>query len=109
VLSTLPSTNQYCISLLGAFRIDFEAQSIRLPTRKVEALFSYLILHPGAHAREKLASLFWGDSSDNAARGSLRKALTLLRKYISNDLVIADRETVRVQSDVSIVDGCQRI
>ena len=55
-----------------------------------------MILHPGAHAREKLASLFWGDSSDTAARGSLRKALTLLRKHISNDLIIADRETVQV-------------
>ena len=91
-----PSPNQTCVYLLGAFRVELKTQSIRLPTRKIEALLAYLILNPGAHAREKLASLFWGDSSDTAARGSLRKALTLLRKHISNDLIIADRETVQV-------------
>jgi DNA-binding SARP family transcriptional activator len=91
-----PSTNQTHVYLLGAFRVELKTQSIRLPTRKIEALLAYLILHPGIHAREKLASLFWGDSSDTAARGSLRKALTLLRKHVGNDLIIADRETVQV-------------
>jgi DNA-binding SARP family transcriptional activator len=96
VLRTVPSSNQLCVYLLGVFRIEFEAESIRLPTRKVEALLAYLILHPGPHAREKLATLFWGDSSDTAARGSLRKALTLLRKHISEDLIIADREIIQL-------------
>jgi predicted ATPase/DNA-binding SARP family transcriptional activator len=63
---------------------------------------THLILHPGTHAREKLASLFWGDSSDVAARGSLRKALTLLRKHIGNNLIIADRETVQVNQSFPV-------
>ena len=93
---TPPSTNQLCIYLLGAFRIELKTQSIRLPTRKTESLLAYLILHSGSHSREKLAALFWGESSDTAARGSLRKALALLRKYIDSELILADRETVRL-------------
>ncbi len=91
-----PSPNQTCVYLLGAFRVELKTQSIRLPTRKIEGLLAYLILHPGAHTREKLASLFWGDSSDAAARGSLRKALTLLRKHITSKIVRADRENVQL-------------
>ena len=94
MVGMFPSTNQTRVYLLGAFRVEFKTQSIHLPTRKIEALLAYLILHPGLHTREKLATLFWGDSSEAAARGSLRKALTLLRKHIDSEIVLADRETI---------------
>ena len=86
------SKDQLHVYLLGAFRIGTKAQLIHLPTRKIESLLAYLILHPGAHSREKLAALFWGDSSDVSARGSLRKALALLRKYIDEGIILSDRE-----------------
>ncbi len=41
--------------------------------------------------------LYFGEtSSDAAARGSLRKALALLRKYIDRKIVLADRETIQL-------------
>jgi predicted ATPase/DNA-binding SARP family transcriptional activator len=96
MVRTRPSTNQHRVYMLGAFHIEYKEQSIRLPTRKTESLLAYLILHPDPHSREKLASLFWGDSSDSAARGSLRKALTHLRKNINRDIVLSDRENVQL-------------
>jgi len=82
--------------LTGGFRLEIGGEPVQLPTRKTRSLLAYLILHPGAHSREKLATLFWGDSPDPAARGSLSKALTFLRKHIDEDLVLADRETVQL-------------
>ena len=61
--------------VLGSFRVEGEKGPILLPARKVQSLLAYLVLHPGEHAREKLATLFWGDSTDVQARDSLRTAL----------------------------------
>ena len=93
---TFPSFGQLSIHLLGKFCIEYEEQPIHLPLRKTESVLAYLVLHPDAHSREKLAALFWGDSPETYARGSLRKALTLLRKHISSELLLADRETVQL-------------
>lgn len=76
------TTPRISLCLWGALLIERDAQPIRLPTRKVQALLAYLVLHPEAHMREKLAALLWGDSPDEQARGSLCKALTLLRTHL---------------------------
>jgi len=81
--------------LLGAFRIERAAQTIHLPTRKVESLLAYLALHPEPHAREKLAALLWGDVTDEQARASLRTALGVLRKELGDDILFTDRETIQ--------------
>jgi len=43
------------------------------------ALLTYLLLEPGPHSRERLATLLWGEHTDDAARASLRQALLHLR------------------------------
>ncbi|MBI5302786.1 MAG: tetratricopeptide repeat protein [Chloroflexi bacterium] len=90
------------VTLLGAFQVERDAQTIHLPTRKVESLLAYLALHPEPHAREKLAALCWGDSTDELARRSLRTALFSLRQELGNDLLLADRETVQLNPDFPI-------
>ncbi len=87
------------LSLLGAFRLERDGRPIPLPTRKVESLLAYLVLHPEQHAREKLAALFWGDVRDEQARRSLRVALTTLRKQLGDDIVLTDREPVQINPD----------
>lgn len=85
--------------LLGAFRLESATGAISLPSRKVQSLLAYLVLHREEHAREKLATLLWGDSPDSQARDSLRTALKHLRQHISADILIADRETVGINPD----------
>jgi DNA-binding SARP family transcriptional activator len=84
------------IYLFGDLEIQRGAQPFRLPTRKAELLLAFLALRPEAHGREKLAALFWGDVSDEQARGSLRNALTALRQALGSDVLVADRLTVRL-------------
>jgi predicted ATPase/DNA-binding SARP family transcriptional activator len=89
-------SQQIRIYLLGHFRVECEAESIQLPTRKTESLLAYLVLNPESHAREKLAALFWGDSSDTKAQNSLRNALAVLNKKLGHELFIVDRQTVQI-------------
>lgn len=83
------------LSLLGDFRLEQEGAPVRLYSRKVEGLLAYLILFPDEHPREKLAALFWGDSTDEQARTSLRVGLNNLRKQLPTEALLTDRETVQ--------------
>lgn len=85
--------------LFGGFRLTRGGAVTHLPTRKAEALLAYLVLFPKAHSREELAGLFWGDTPDEQARGSLRKALSALRRSLGSEAVLADRLTARLNPD----------
>jgi predicted ATPase/DNA-binding SARP family transcriptional activator len=75
----------------------------RLATQKSTSLLAYLLLNKNfPHSREKLATLFWGDVSEEKARHSLRTSLVTLRKELGNELFITDHETVQINPDISI-------
>jgi DNA-binding SARP family transcriptional activator len=59
-------------------------------------LLAYLVLHPGSHAREKVAALFWPEVPDASARASLRNALSTLRRDLGRQLLQTDRETLQL-------------
>src|SRR5689334_12650128 len=87
------------LRLLGTFLLTVKEKPVRLPTRKVESLLAYLVLHREVHNRERIASLFWGDSPDELARRSLRTALSSLRKELGDDLINGDRETIQLHPE----------
>jgi DNA-binding SARP family transcriptional activator len=64
------------------------------------ALLAFLALEPGPHAREELATLFWGHATDSAARASLRQALRAMRTAVGDQLE-ADRRSVRLRPGVA--------
>jgi predicted ATPase/DNA-binding SARP family transcriptional activator len=72
------------LTLLGGFQAQLEpGPALVLATKKTQALLAYLALPLGqAHAREKLATLLWGDMQDAQARGNLRHALSRIRKAL---------------------------
>jgi len=88
--------SQVELFLLGGIRAETgNGEEITLPTRKARLLLAYLALSNGrAYSRDKLTGLFWGDRGEEQARGSLRNALTSLRKAVGPDVVIADPDTV---------------
>jgi DNA-binding SARP family transcriptional activator len=55
---------------------------------KCLALLAFLVLEPGQHPRERLASLLWGEHDDDAARASLRQALVQLRAALGDALAV---------------------
>lgn len=88
--------------LLGAFRLERDGEPVALPTRKAASLLAYLVLHPQEHSREQVAALFWGDSTDTAARRSLRVALTPLRAQLGADAFIGDSETIQFNPEFGL-------
>lgn len=87
------------LHLSGPFRLERNGRPIHLPTRKTESLLAYLVLHPGAHTREKLAALLWGDSTDQHARQSLRSALNALRNALGKDSLLSIHDAVQLNPD----------
>jgi|EndMetStandDraft_8_1072994.scaffolds.fasta_scaffold19808_2 DNA-binding SARP family transcriptional activator/pimeloyl-ACP methyl ester carboxylesterase len=81
------------VNLLGAFSIENE-RSIVLRNKKAQALVAFLLLSPGLHPREKLAALLWPDSSEEAARQSLRQCVSGLRKDLPALPLLLDHDMV---------------
>ena len=72
------------VGLFGGVRATFNdwITEIQL-TRKNQGLLAYLLLQRHkAHSRESLADMFWGEQSQQKARGSLNTALWKLKKVI---------------------------
>ena len=83
------------VRLLGQFALHQDDQPIEMVSRPAQSLFAYLILNAGVTLRrEKLAGLFWPDSSESNARNNLRGALWRIRQSIGEGYLQADRLTV---------------
>jgi DNA-binding SARP family transcriptional activator len=89
------------LNLLGPPSVAFPTAHDSVPqlSGKALALLTYLVLEPGAHTREKLAGLLWGESTDNEARASLRQALKHLRCHFGGDLR-CDRSVVELTGNI---------
>ncbi len=98
------------LTLLGGFEARLESGlQIDIPTRKAQAVLAYLALQPGkALSRDKLASLLWSDRGDKQAHGSLRQALTVLRKALETvdpPPLVVDRGCVAIEPAAVEVDA----
>ncbi len=86
--------------MFGALRLEADAGPIHLPA-KVGSLLAYVLLRRGPLAREKLATLLWGDVPDEQARHSLRTALNHIRKELGG-VIAGDRDAVRLDPSFSL-------
>ena len=76
------------ITLLGEFGFQINDTDVSLPSRAAQSLLAYLALHPHkALRREKLAGLFWPDTTDAKARSHLRHVVWRLRKTLNRHRV----------------------
>src|SRR4026207_1976054 len=89
------------IRLLGQFDVRLDGKRILIPSRAGQSIFAYLALTAGtAHRREKLAGIFWPETSDENARKNLRQELWRIRKSIlaqqsiEVDYLLADEFTL---------------
>lgn len=90
------------IELLGGLRVSRGGLPLTgFATRKVPVLLAYLASTGTPQPREQLATLLWGESSDDAARGSLRQALANLNRLLGEILIIT-RTTVGIRPDAPL-------
>ncbi len=90
------------LALLGRFHLEQHGRTRRLRTRKEEGLLAFLVLHPGSHPREVLAELYWGDTPEAQAKGSLRAALADLRAALGPQALLSDRLSVQVSPTAAL-------
>jgi DNA-binding SARP family transcriptional activator len=67
------------MSFLGAPEILCGGRVVKFATRKALALFTYLVVEPGNHPREKLQAIFWPESETRLAQAALRNTLARMR------------------------------
>lgn len=92
------------LKLLGTFALA-GAEPIPVTNKKAQALVAYLALNASEpHPREKLATLLWCDSTDEAARQSLRQCISVLRRDIPQLPIAADHDTVALDTRGLTID-----
>jgi ABC-type oligopeptide transport system substrate-binding subunit/DNA-binding SARP family transcriptional activator/predicted Ser/Thr protein kinase len=88
--------------LLGSPRIYCEDLPVELDARKNLALLAYLGITRECHNREALVTLLWPESEPGRARAILRRNLSVLKKALSNDYLLVDRETIGLNLEKNI-------
>lgn len=92
--------DQLQIRTLGSFIIERDGEVIEtFLTRKTALLLVYIALNPGKHTREKLAALFWSETSDEQALKNLRTVLSSIRKN-TPDAVQISRQVMQIGPDI---------
>src|SRR5262245_36426470 len=82
------------IRLLGSPEVLVRGRPLEVDTRKAVAILAVLATDGRPYGREELATLLWPDSDDAAARGALRRTLSVLRGAIGEDVLHVDRRQV---------------
>lgn len=78
-----------CVLMLGQGRIELDGQSLtRLLAPKQQAIVFYLAATGAPVARNKLAELFWGEQDESSSRANLRTALSRMRRWLPEQLLI---------------------
>ncbi|MEV0827114.1 ATP-binding protein [Nonomuraea rubra] len=89
------------VLLLGSPELSVGGAPVGVRSAKARALLCYLATTAVPRPRAELATLLWGERPDANARGSLRLALSDLRKEVGGWLDVT-REHVRLRA----ADGC---
>ena len=97
------------IHLLGQMRASTVRHADILPRgRKARAMLGYLCLAGGTAVRSRLAALLWDRVPPSQARASFRQAfreLTVAFGPLADDLLSADRDTVRLETGACWIDA----
>lgn len=98
-MSQSPTIKLY---LLGSVHLEREKEPLEFARQKTLLLLAYLALHPQEHPRERIASLFWKDSTAEAARLSLRVTINDLRKTLGEDILRGGRDSLQLNPDLNL-------
>lgn len=90
-------------TLLDSPRVTLDDRIVKLPYRKVEAAFYYLLVMKRT-TRDELIGLLWADFPEDIARKNLRNALYQLRKALGVDVILAPGQTeVFLNPEVKVI------
>lgn len=92
------------IRLLGSARVSSgdgtEIRSVTASSKRLGVLAFLALRRPrGPHRRDTLVALFWPESDESRARGSLRSLLSTLRREVGADAVVARGDEVALSAE----------
>ena len=95
------------LSLLGEQAISDGSASLRAHSSRAAALVAFLVTHAGSpQARQRIAGLFWPESTDAQALTNLRRELHHLRQILRAEpsLVVTPRDLCWRDTETCLVD-----
>jgi DNA-binding SARP family transcriptional activator/tetratricopeptide (TPR) repeat protein len=95
------------VSLLGEQAITDDVTGVQASSSRAVALVAYLAAHAGSpQARQRIAGMFWPDSTDPQALTNLRRELHHLRHVLGDErsLVVTSRDLCWQDSQTCRVD-----
>ncbi|HET8843350.1 MAG TPA: NB-ARC domain-containing protein [Ktedonobacteraceae bacterium] len=92
------------LHFFGLPRVTCQGQEVEIKRRKALALLTYLAQADLPQSRDTLATLFWPDLDQEHGRAALRSTLPALSSHFSGSWLVADRQTIRLKSDVLWMD-----
>lgn len=74
------------VHLLGSFAVEYDGEPVTaLRATRLQTLLAYLVLHCATpQPRQRIAFLFWPETSDAQAQTNLRQLLHTLRQRLPN-------------------------
>jgi TolB-like protein/DNA-binding SARP family transcriptional activator len=96
------------LRLLGPLSLAIDGRERHQLPRKADALLALLALQPGRPiAREMVADFLWTQSGPEQARHSLRQTLLVLRRSVSDDLILAEGNSLVIPPSTLAVDAIE--
>src|SRR5262249_26482105 len=98
--AVLPPMSALSLTLCGRVAAALDGAPVPAASlgNKSLALLAFLALEPGAHSRDEIMALLWGEYPEEKARASLRQALAHLRDALGEALY-TDRGSVFLVSE----------
>lgn len=94
--------SKIALYLLGQPRLEVDGALVAVNTRKAIALIAYLAVTGQNHSREALDALLWPDSTPRKARAALRTTLSILKKVLNGEWLVAERKTVGLDDTTDV-------
>ena len=90
------------IRLLGPPQVESDGVALTFATRKAVALLAYLAVTGARPTRDALATMFWPEANQAAARNALRYTLGVLKKTIGREWLVCDRESIALAPQAAL-------
>lgn len=92
------------LNLLGRFELRAEGKLVGSIAKKAQAMLALLVIENSrVNTRERIASLLWGDKSEDRARHNVRQMLSSIGRF-NRSLIVSDGDTLSIDLENCKID-----
>lgn len=94
--------SKLAIYMLGAPRLEVNAQPVEPDTRKAIALLAYLVMTEEPQTRDKLAAFLWPEFDQSRSKAALRRTLSALKSTVNGVGLDIQRDTICIDTSADL-------